>query len=65
MLNKEFINEVIQIISDLKSRYVALSYNRNIINSLGNSDIKFKVNDQMFLRTYSVRIKRNIHTIFF
>ena len=57
LLNQEYINEVKKIISDLKLRYAALTYNRDTINNLDDSEIQFTVNDQMFLELILLEIR--------
>ena len=57
LYDTEYLNAVRNIISETKAQYVLLTYNRENLCNIPDSEIQFIVNDQLFLETLLLEIR--------
>ena len=55
--DKEYVNEIKKIITDIKIQYSVPIYNMENINTITNENIAFTINDQLFLDTLLMEIR--------
>ena len=57
LYDTEYLNAVRNIISETKAQYALLTYNRENLCNIPDSEIQFIVNDQLFLETLLLEIR--------
>jgi exonuclease III len=55
--DKEYLEEINNVITSVKTEYAAFLYNPNAINSISNNEIQFTISDQLFLDTLLMKIR--------
>jgi exonuclease III len=56
--DKQYVNEVNKIISEIKQQYASLVYNRDNIENIPSEDLEFMISDQLFLDTLLMEIRK-------
>ena len=55
--DKEYANQIKQVITNIKTQYAVPVYNLDEINNIPNKEIMFTVNDQLFFETLLMEIR--------
>ena len=52
-----YLDQIKSVIVDTKSQYAVLTYDRNNLDNISDSEIQFTINDQLFLETLLMEIR--------